>query len=134
MPATMLASERDEFYLYDVMRLVTLREPGVTLIAIAPDSPAQPGLRAERAGRPPIALWMDADGRLAHMRLQVRNPAGGAPVRQDVWLRGTIEAGGVRWPQELRLTMNDAPYFALTMRALRVAPRIDDPRLAGPLR
>ena len=132
MPAALLANERDEFYLYDVMRLVSLREPGVTLVAIAPDSLGQPGFRVERAGRPPVSLWMDADGRLAHLRLQVQDPAGGAPVRQDVWLRGTLDAGGVRWPQELRLTMNGAPYFALSMRALRVAPRIDDPRLVGP--
>jgi hypothetical protein len=33
------------------MRLVSLREPGVALSAIAPDSLGQPGFRATRAGR-----------------------------------------------------------------------------------
>jgi hypothetical protein len=49
-----------------------------------------------------------------------------------VWLSGALEAGGVRWPRELRLTMNGAPYFELAARALAVRERLDDPRLAGP--
>jgi hypothetical protein len=38
----------------------------------------------------------------------------------------------VRWPRSIRLTMNGAPYFALTLRTLRAAERVTDPRLAGP--
>ena len=132
MPEAMLASERDEFYLYDVMRLVPLREPGVSLAVAAPDSLGQPGVRVERAGRPAVTLYVDGGGRLAHLRTEVRDPAGGAPVTQDVWLAGEIAADGVRWPRELRITQNGAPFFALTLRTLRVRPRVDDPRLAGP--
>jgi hypothetical protein len=132
MPPAMLASERDEFYLYDVMRLVPLRAPGVTLTAIAPDSLGQAGFRAEQPGWPPVEVYVDAGGRLAHLRTQVRDPSGGAPVRQDVWLSGVMEAGGVRWFREMRLTMNGAPYFDLTLLSLRVLPRVDDPRLSGP--
>lgn len=132
MPAAMIANERDEFYLYDVMRLVPLRAPGVTLAAIPADSVGNAGFRAEQPGRPPIDLFVDTSGRLAHLRLNVRDPGGGAPVRQDAWLSGMMEANGVRWPRELRLTMNGAPYFDLTLRSLRVLPRIDDQRLSGP--
>ena len=131
MPPAMLANERDKLYLYDVMRLVPLRAPGVKLTPVAPDSLGQPGFRAEQPGRPPVELFFEAAGRLAHLRVQVQDPSGGAPVRQDAWLSGVIEAGGVRWPRELRLTVNGAPYFDLTLRSFRVLPRVDDPRLSG---
>jgi hypothetical protein len=132
MPAAMLATERDEFYLYDVMRLVPLREPGVTLTAIPPDSLGHAGVRAERAGRPSVDLHFAADGRLAHLRTRVPDPAGGQPVLQDMWLSGTIESGGVRWPRDLRIMLNGEPFFALTLRTLRVHDRVEDPRLRGP--
>ena len=132
MPATMLAAERDEFYLYDVMRLVPLAEPGVTLIGIPPDSVGNPGLRAERAGRPPVDVHVDTSGRLAHLRTRLPNPAGGEAVLQDIWLVGSIEADGVRWPRDLRIYFNGDPFFALTLRTLRVHDRLDDPRLRPP--
>jgi hypothetical protein len=132
MPPAMLASERDEFYLYQVMRLVPLRAPGVTLTSIAPDSFGQPGIRAEQAGRPAVDLYFDLTGRLSHLVVAVQDPGGGAPRRQDVWLAGTIEAGGIRWFREMKLTMDGEPYFDLTLRSLSVMPRVDDPRLSGP--
>ncbi len=132
MSVNMLATERDEFYLYDVMRLVPLREPGVTLTAIAPDSLGQSGFRAERSGRPAVDVHVDATGRLAHLRTRVPDPAGGTPVLQDIWLSGTIEASGVRWPRDLRIYLSGQPFFALTLRTLRVHDRVEDPRLRGP--
>jgi len=132
MPAALLATERDEFYLYDVMRMVPLREPGVTLTAIPPDSLGHAGFRAERAGRPPVDVHVDATGRLAHLRTRVPDPAGGQPVLQDIWLSGTIESSGVRWPRDLRIMLNGEPFFAVTLRTLRIHDRVDDPRLRGP--
>jgi hypothetical protein len=132
MPPPLLASERDEFYLYAAMRLVPLREPGVVLAPLPPDSLGQPGFRAERLGRPPVELYVDSTGRLSHVRMLVRDPAGGAPVRQDLWLSGTIEEAGVRWPRELRILQDGAPFFTLVVRSLRVQRRVDDARLGGP--
>lgn len=132
MPEAMLANERDEFYLYEVMRLVSLRDPEVVLTAVAPDSLGQAGFRAERPGRPAVELYVDAAGRLAHLRTRVADPGGGAAKTQDLWLGGALEADGVRWPATLRITMDGAPYFDLALRDLRVRPRLDDPRLRGP--
>ncbi|HEU4880955.1 MAG TPA: hypothetical protein VFT45_01885 [Longimicrobium sp.] len=134
MPDAMFANERDEFYLYDVMRLVPLREPRVTLHAIPADSLGQAGFRAERPGRPVVELYFDPSGRLAHLRTHVQDPggAGGPAVQQDLWLSGTLQAGSIRWPASIRITMAGAPYFDLTLRNLRVQPRLDDPRLRGP--
>ena len=132
MSAALLANERDEFYLYDVMRLVPLREPEVRLTAIARDTAGYAGFRAERAGRPAVDVHVDGTGRLAHLRTRVPNPAGGEPVLQDMWLEGVIEASGVRWPRDLRIFLNSQPFFALTLRTLRVHDRVEDPRLRGP--
>jgi hypothetical protein len=132
MPATLLANERDQFYLYDVIRLVPLRAPGVTLTPIAPDSLGQPGFRAEQPDRPAVDLYFSANGRLAHLRADVHDAASAATKRQDMWLSGTIESAGVRWFREMKMTMDGEPYFDLTVRSLRVMRRIDDPRLAGP--
>jgi hypothetical protein len=115
------------------MRLVPLRDPRVTLTAIAPDSLGQAGIRAEQRGRPVVELYFDASGRLAHLLTHVQDPGGVGPaVRQDLWLSGTLRAQGVRWPASIRITMADAPYFDLTLRNLRIQPRLDDPRLRGP--
>jgi hypothetical protein len=132
LPASVLASERDEFYLYDVMRLVSLEHTGVALVETPPDSLGHPGFRAIQNGRPDVDLYVDAEGRLAHISVLVANPGGGAPMRQDAWLEGSLESGGVRWPRTLRLTMAGQPYFDLTMRALRVLPRLQDAVFAGP--
>ena len=75
---------------------------------------------------------MDSTGRLSHVRLTVADPNGGPPVRQDAWLDGELEAGGIRWPRRLRLTMNGAPYFELRMRDLKMSDRVNDPLLSGP--
>jgi hypothetical protein len=50
MPPNLLANERAEFYLYELMRLVSLQAPTVTRSVAAPDSLGQPG--PGRAGRP----------------------------------------------------------------------------------
>ncbi len=132
LSAAVLANERDEFFLYDVLRLVRLRSRGVTLAPAPSDSLGQLGVRASQPGRPDVTIYVDADGRLAHVSFFVADPGGGAAVRQDAWLEGTLEDGGIRWPRTLRLTMAGQPYFDLTMRALKVLPRLRDTLLAGP--
>ena len=132
LPDPFVASERDAFFLYDVIRLVSLRDSAVRLSSVSADSLGQRGFRAEVPGRPAVEVFVDSTGRLAHVRLTVADPGGGPPVLQDAWLEGEIASGGIRWPQRLRLTMNGAPYFDLRMRNLVVSDRIGDPLLIGP--
>lgn len=132
MPAAMLASERDEFYLYSVMRLVPLRDSSVALTPIPADSLGQRGIRARREGRPDVELYVDATGRLARLRTVLPDASSGERVTQDLWLGGSIEAEGVRWPRTIRITQDGAPFFHLTLRSLRVKPAITDTLLAGP--
>jgi hypothetical protein len=131
MPASVVANERDEFYLYSIIRLVPLRASGVRLTAIEPDSLGQRGLRVSQAGRPDVDLYVDGTGRLAHLRALVTDALSGSPATQDFWLAGTIEASGVRWPRSLRLLQNGVVYFELEIKSLQVLPRLEDPVLEG---
>jgi hypothetical protein len=131
MPPTVLANEREQFYLYSVVRLVPLRAPGVQLSLIASDSLGQRGVRVTQAGRPDVDLYVDSTGRLAHLRTRVTDAMSGNPAAEDVWLAGVVEADGVRWPRSIRLTLNGAPYFELEIRTLRVMAALDEALLAG---
>ena len=132
MPPSVLANERDEFYLYSIIRLVPLRAPGVRLSAIESDTLGQRGVRATQVGRPDVELYVDGTGRLAHLHARVSDALSGKSATQDFWLAGTVEADGVRWPRTLQLTQNGTPYFDLEIRSLRVLSRLDEPLLAGP--
>jgi hypothetical protein len=132
MPPNVLANEREQFYLYSVMRLVPLREPEVQLTRIAPDSLGQRGVRVTRAGRPDVELYVDEMGRLAHLRARVTDAMSGQRVVEDVWLAGTVEADGVRWPRIVRITVDGKPYFDMGIRTLQVAAGLEEPLLAGP--
>ena len=132
LPTTMLANERESFYLYEVLRLVPLRAPGVTLTRVPDDSLGQRGIGVRQPGRPDVDVHVDATGRVAHLRTTVTDAETGAPVSEDVWLDGTIESEGVRWPRSLRITLRGAPYFDLTLRTLRVQRELRDTLLAGP--
>ena len=132
LPDPLIANERDAFFLYDVIRLVSLRDNAVRLSRISADSLGQRGFRAEQPGRPAVDVFVDSTGRLSHIVLMVADPNGGPPVRQDAWLEGELTSAGIRWPQRLRLTMNGAPYFDLRMRDLQVSDRITSPLLSGP--
>lgn len=132
LPDPVIANERDAFFLYDVIRLVALRDSAVQLSRISADSLGQRGFRAEPPGRPAVEVFVDSAGRLSHITLMVADPGGGPPVRQDAWLHGELASGSIRWPQRLRLTMNGAPYFELRMRDLQISDRIASPLLSGP--
>jgi hypothetical protein len=132
MPANMLASERSEFYLYQLLRLVPLLDSTVALAAATPDSLAQPGIRVEQPGRPSAMLYVDPSGRLSHVRMRVPSARTGEPEWQDAWLAGVIESEGVRWPRNLRLLVDGKPYFELLLQSFKVMPRLNEPLLAGP--
>jgi hypothetical protein len=132
MPAPMLASERAEFYLYQLLRLTPLLGPEFKLSEAPPDSLNQTGIKVDQPGRPSAWLYVDTCGRLAHVRLQVPSARSGEPEWQDAWLSGVIESEGVRWPRELRLLVNGKPYFDLLLQSFKVMPRLSDRLLSGP--
>lgn len=110
MPAQVLANERVQFYLYSVMRLLPLREPGVRLTATGPRS-----LRVERDGRPPVEVTFDGDGWIDRLRTQVPDPESGREVEEVITFEGAITAGGVHWPLRLAISREGAPFFDLEL-------------------
>jgi hypothetical protein len=132
MPPQLLATERDEFYLYQVIRLVPLQAPDVVLAPASVDTLGQRGFEIRTPGRPAVFAHVDSTGRLAHLRLRIADAESGRATWQDLWLAGTVEAGGVRWPREIRITMDGAPYFDLVIERLRVEPQLVERHLAGP--
>lgn len=115
MPADVLAHEREQFYLYSVIRLLPLRENGVRLSAIPSQTPHPRALLVQRAGRPDVEAFFDDSGRLARLRTRITDPATKRQVLEDVALEGTIEAAGVRWPRTIRITWDGAPFFDLQL-------------------
>ncbi|MEP7324436.1 MAG: hypothetical protein ABI836_00685 [Gemmatimonadota bacterium] len=131
MPSAMLANERDEFYLYQLIRLMSRGEKRSSLIPIAADTLGQQGFRAERVGRPAADLFLGHDGRLAHVRFAVTGAGSGKTAIQDVWLEGEITHRGVHWPARIRIDQDGEPYFDLVIHHFQVVPPLQDPRLKG---
>ena len=132
LPEAVLANERDEFYLYSVLRLVPLLERGVSLVSLPADSAGHAAFGARQAGRPDVDVYVDGEGRVVRLRTTVAHPATGAPASQELLFAGTLSAGGIRWPRTMRITLDGAPYFDLEMRNLQVLARLDDALLSGP--
>ena len=62
LPDDILAEEQHQYYLYSLLRLVPLKEKGVKLHAVFPDSAGHAGIRVERAGRLPVMMYFDSAG------------------------------------------------------------------------
>jgi len=121
MPPAMLAHERDQFYLYSIMRLVPLRDPGVRLSVSPASSATGPGLLVTRDGRPDVQVFFAANGRIARLRTRVTDPSSGRPVVEDLVTTGTIAANGVRWPRAIIITWDGKPYFDMVIKELEVS-------------
>lgn len=132
MPPAILENELDAFQLYDIMRLVSLRRRGVRLENFHEDDEGRRGIRAKISGRPDVDLFFDRSGRLRHFRTMVTDAQSGKPVPEDVYLERTITANGVKWPRDMRFTLDGKPYFDLTIKSLRVADKLRDKLLDGP--
>lgn len=131
MPAAMLASERDEFWGYHLMRLVTLRDTTFTLRLIPGDSVEWKGIEVRAPGRPTAQLQFDERARLRSIVMDVRDPAGQGTHRQQFLLAGeqriATPDGMARWFERLEIVQDGVPYFALTTRNVRLAPPVTPP-------
>jgi len=111
MPPEMVAAERDQFYLYSVLRLEPLRDPGVLLTPLVENG--APGLKVERFGRPDVEIFFDRAWRPTHLRSKVADPAGEAAILEELRFEGTVASKGVRWPNRIRIYQSGALFFDL---------------------
>jgi hypothetical protein len=126
LPDAMLANERDQFYLYYVLRLEPLTRDGSTLTLIDPDADGNPGIRVARAGRRDVDMFFDkASHRVVRQVTKVVDPASGREVVEELRFAGTIESGGVRWFRDLTILQDRAPFFALTLTTFTALQQLD---------
>jgi hypothetical protein len=126
--AVVIAHERDQFYLYYVMRLVPLRSPGFQITALEADPARQLGLRVSSPGRRDVNLYFDDGGRLARLVTRVVDPGAAREVIEELRFSGTIEGQGVRWPRKIAITWDGRPYFDFELTEFTPV-RTLDPRI-----
>jgi hypothetical protein len=132
LTAELVAHERDQFYLYHLMRLVPLRGSAYRLSAPATDSLGRKRIRVSHAGRPSVDLAFDAAANLTGLTDSVTDPQSHRAVRQEVRLTGQLSVAGVRWPRRIAITWDGKPYFDLEILDVRPLAGLVDPSLGGP--
>jgi hypothetical protein len=126
LPDAILANERDQFYLYYVLRLEPLRRDGSTLAYIDPDSNGRPGLRVTRAGRPEVELFFTAaTRRVEKLVAHITDPVSGGVVEEELNFTGTIESNGVRWFNGVAILQNHRRFFVLKLATFQALPKLD---------
>ncbi|PYQ20250.1 MAG: hypothetical protein DMF81_19240 [Acidobacteria bacterium] len=127
-----VSHERDQFYLYYLMRLVPLRSSEFHLQSLDPDAAGRAGFRVSHPGRRDVDLYFDETGRLARMVTRVAAPGTGREVVEELRLSGTMEAQGIRWPQRIEITWDGRPYFEFELTEFKPLRRVDESIFKGP--
>ena len=115
MPAGQLAEERHQFYLYSLLRLLPLRDSGVTLTSLPSDSAGEPGILVHRAGRLEVALYFGPEGQVARMHTRFAALPGSPSGEEEVRLEGTVDVAGVQWFRQMHIYRDGRPYFDLAV-------------------
>ena len=118
MPAEMLANERDQFYLYSVLKLVPLLDRDVTL-TVAEASGAK-GLTVTRPGRANVTIFFNDAGRPTRLRTMVFDPASKQRIEEELQFEGDVESAGVRWPRRIRILQSARLFFELEITEFSV--------------
>ena len=122
-PPEFLIEERHQFYLYQLLRLVPLREPEFTLQSAPPDSLGRAGLKVTHAGHPDVIIYFDRDDRVAALHTVFAARDMSNPESQRIHFSGEIESRGVRWFREMRILRAGKPYFDMTISDFRASPQ-----------
>ena len=132
LPLAVVTEERGQFYLYDLIRLLPLRDHEVQLYRASPDSAGHEGLKVLRPGRQEATLYFGSDDRLVRIRTMLAPVADAPPMAEELTLSGTMQAGGLRWFRRLSITRDGQPFFEMELTSFEPLPRLGDSRLAGP--
>jgi hypothetical protein len=123
LPEAEAAHELQQFALYGVMTLVSLKDAGVKVTETAPGKDGTRNLHVEHPKAPPMDLRFDASGKLVRIADSVRDPKGGAAlIPQVVTLSGEMTSNGVKWPKRISIRQNDAPYFDMELATFEARP------------
>jgi hypothetical protein len=116
MPPAQEKHEIQQYALYGVMMLSTLKEPGVKVTETAPGMDGTRNLHVEHPKAPPTDLRFDASGKLVHASNSVVDPEGKGPdIKQEIDFSGEVVSNSVKWPQKISIKQNGQPYFDLSI-------------------
>ena len=125
MPAPQAENENQQFGLYGVMLLTSLKDPSAKVTETAPGKDGTRNLHVEHAGAPPVDLRFDAAGKLVRAEDSVRDPTGAAaPLRQVATFSGTMTSNGVAWPKHISIQQNGEPFFELELATFEARPAV----------
>jgi hypothetical protein len=125
MPQSMLRHERQQYAIYELLRLTPLQQPQCKLTMLRKGSDGLRGFRVRRPGLPGADLWFDDQAHLAVVKTIVSDPDSGKSIREEVRFSGQIEDQGVRWPKLIQITWNGVPYFDLTLNSFSARQKFD---------
>lgn len=119
----MSTAERDEqrhlSYVFALLRLLPLREPGVTYLHLPPDATGRPGVMVRTPGQLDTALYFGSDGRVEVVRTRAATARGMPAVEEEITFAGTTEVAGVKWFGAMHETRDGVPVLDLTISAAR---------------
>jgi hypothetical protein len=122
MDRTLHAYEREQFYLYELMRLAPLKGEPYRLAAAGAT-----GLRVSRAGYRDVELTFDPQTWiLVKMTTRRTDPGSGKGVNQEMSLSGHAEAGGLRWPRKLSIRWDGQPFLDLEITEFTPLEQLDE--------
>ena len=125
LPAAQAENENQQFGLYGVMLLTSLKDPGTKVTETAPGKDGTHNLHVEHAGAPPIDLRLDVAGRLIRAENLVRDPTGGiVPLSQVATFSGSMTSNGVTWPKRISIQQNGQPFFELELATFEARPAV----------
>jgi len=118
MSEAMLAHWKAHYALYGLMRLVPLRDPGVSI-----EENAQAlQITVVHPQAPRTTLAFDAEARLIGAADTIPAPDGGHSISQVVAFEGEITDSGARWPQFLRVSRDGRPHLELRLKTFKAGP------------
>jgi hypothetical protein len=125
LPAAQAENENQQFALYGVMLLTSLKDSGAKVTETAPGKDGTRNLHVEHAGAPPIDLRFDGAGKLIRAEDSVRDPTGGAaPLQQVATFSGSMTSNGVTWPKKISIQQNGQPFFDLELASFEARPAV----------
>ena len=133
LPEDILAEEQHQYYLYSLLRLVPLKEKGVKLHAVFPDSAGTRRVPGGASGTTAgdDVLRFGGTGGADGDAVRAAGAGGGRPAGARA-SRARPTSNGVRWFKRMEILRAGKPYFDLDVDSLAMKRSIEDPLLAGP--
>ena len=115
LPEAQAVHENQQFGLYKLMLLAPLKDAGSTVSEGKVGTDGVRTVKAQLEGGVPAELGFDATGKLVSASMSVRDPKGGADIAQTIKFSGEIVSNGVKWPKQISIQQNGAPYYDLEL-------------------